>query len=147
VKLYFDNGGGKCYIVSVGPYAAPPAAPTYTLGRTPGQPAGLLDGLDALAAFTPCDGRLIMVGGGARLVAYRQVLADLTGREVVVPRVEEQVAAGACVQAAAVLTGTDPADIADAWDLHAGAVVAPGPGAAAADDVRSAYAALRDAEV
>ena len=27
---------------------------------------GLLDGLDALAAWAPCDGRLIVVGGGAR---------------------------------------------------------------------------------
>ena len=48
-KLYFDNGGGKCYIVSVGPYDAAPAATSYTLGRVDGQPPGLLDGLDALS--------------------------------------------------------------------------------------------------
>jgi xylulokinase len=107
---------------------------------------GLLDGLDALASFTPCDGRLIVVGGGARLAAYRQVLADLAGREVVVPQVEEQVAAGACVQAAAVLTGADPAAVADSWHLHAGTTVAPGPGASAAAEIRAAYAGLRDAE-
>ncbi len=47
---------------------------------------GLLDGLDALAAFAPCDGRLVVVGGGARSAGYRRVLADLTGRAVVVPR-------------------------------------------------------------
>ena len=52
--------------------------------------------------------------------AYRQVLADLTGRAVVVPRADEQVAAGACVQAAAVLTGADPTDVADAWELGRG---------------------------
>lgn len=46
---------------------------------------GLLDGLDALAAFAPTGGQLILVGGGARSRAYRQVLADLSGREVVVP--------------------------------------------------------------
>ena len=106
---------------------------------------GLLDGLEALAAFAPCGGQLIVVGGGARSAAYRQVLADLTGRPVVVPAVEEQVAAGACVQAAAVLTGAGAADIADAWDLRAGAVVEPGPGAAAAETIRSAYGELRDA--
>ncbi|MGH9271135.1 MAG: FGGY-family carbohydrate kinase, partial [Ilumatobacteraceae bacterium] len=106
---------------------------------------GLLDGLDALAAFAPCTGRLILVGGGARSAAVHQVVADLAGREVVVPCVDEQVAAGACVQAAAVLSGDDPADIADAWDLRAGAVIEPGPGAGATDEIRSAYAALRDA--
>jgi Bacteriophage tail sheath protein len=37
VKMFFDNGGGKCYIVSVGDYAA-------TLGLT-----GLKSGLDVLA--------------------------------------------------------------------------------------------------
>jgi xylulokinase len=106
---------------------------------------GLLDGLDALAAFAPSGGQLILLGGGGRSRAYRQVLADLGGREVINPRVGEQVSSGACVQAAAVLTGSDPADVADAWDLRAGDLVEPGPGAAAAADVRAAYIALRDA--
>jgi xylulokinase len=110
-----------------------------------GVACGLLDGLDALAAFAPGAGQLILVGGGGRSRAYRRVLADLSGREVIIPRSGEQVSSGACVQAAAVLTGTDPADVADAWDLRAGDVVEPGPGAAAAADVRAAYAALRDA--
>ena len=106
---------------------------------------GLLDGLDALTAYAPADGRLILVGGGARSRAYRQVLADLSGRAVLVPRAEEQVAAGACVQAAAVATGADPNDVADRWKLGEGDVVEPGPAASAAGDVRAAYAALRDA--
>jgi xylulokinase len=110
-----------------------------------GVACGLLDGLDALAAFAPSSGQLILVGGGGRSRAYRQVLADLSGREVIVPRSGEQVSSGACVQAAAVLTGTGPADVADAWDLRAGDLVEPGPGAEAAADVRAAYAALRDA--
>jgi xylulokinase len=105
---------------------------------------GLLDGLDALAAFAPIDGRLTLLGGGARSRAYRQVVADLAGREVVVPHDDEQVAAGACVQAAAVLTGTEPTDVAHAWNLGAGEVVEPGPGTTAAADVRAAYVALRD---
>jgi xylulokinase len=106
---------------------------------------GLLDGLDALASFAPTGGRLVLVGGGGRSRAVRQVLADLTGREVTVPRGSEQVSAGACVQAAAVLTGTDPTGVADAWDLRAGDLVEPGPGAAVTADVRASYGALRDA--
>jgi xylulokinase len=106
---------------------------------------GLLDGLDALAAFAPTGGRLILVGGGARSRAYREVLADLSGRPVLVPRGAEQVATGACVQAAAVATGAEPADVADRWKLGDGDVVEPGPGAAATAEVRDAYATLRDA--
>jgi xylulokinase len=106
---------------------------------------GLLDGLDALTAYAPADGRLILVGGGARSRAYGQILADLSGRAVLVPRAEEQVATGACVQAAAVATGADPNDVADRWKLGEGDVVEPGPTASAAADVRAAYAALRDA--
>jgi xylulokinase len=106
---------------------------------------GLLDGLDALGAFAPADGRLFLVGGGARSRAYRQVLADLSGRAVLVPRNDEQVAIGACVQAAALVTGAEAADVADEWDLDEGDLVEPGPGVSAAADVRAAYAALRDA--
>jgi xylulokinase len=106
---------------------------------------GLLDGLDALSAFAPTDGRLFLVGGGARSRAFRQVLADLSGRAVLVPHDQEQVATGACVQAAAMASGAEPADVADNWSLDAGALVEPGPGARAAADVRAAYAALRDA--
>lgn len=106
---------------------------------------GLLDGLDALTRVAPTDGRLVVVGGGARSLAYRRVLADLARRPVLVPHGIEHVAAGACVQAAAVLTGAEAADVADQWRLGEGTVVEPGPGATAADDVRAAYAALRDA--
>jgi xylulokinase len=106
---------------------------------------GLLDGLDALSAFASAGGRLILVGGGGRSRAYRQVLADLSGRAVLVPADDEQVAAGACVQAAAVVSGDEPADVADRWKLGAGDVVEPSPGSSAADDVRGAYATLREA--
>jgi len=106
---------------------------------------GLLDGLDALAALASTGGRLVVVGGGARSAAYRRVLADLTGRPVIVPHADEQVAAGACVQAAASITGAEPADIADEWTLGGGDVVEPGAGTADAPAIRSAYAALRDA--
>lgn len=108
-----------------------------------GVACGLLDALDALASVAPTGGQMIVVGGGARSRAYRQVLADLSGRALLVSRSREQVATGACVQAAAAVAGAEPADVADAWDLGAGDVVEPGPGAAATADVRAAYGALR----
>lgn len=89
---------------------------------------GLLDGLDALeqATTNAHDGRLLLVGGGAWSTAYRQVLADLTGRTVVIPQGEEHVATGACVHAAAVLRGTSPAEVSTTWLHEPPDEVAPG---------------------
>ena len=95
---------------------SPDCAPTSTreeLARAAfeGVVCGLLDGLDALrAAGVDTDGRLLLVGGGARSAAFRRILADLSGRPVVVPEAPELVATGACVQAAAVLAAREPAD-------------------------------------
>jgi xylulokinase len=87
---------------------------------------GLLDGLDALSrAGVPTGGRLVLVGGGARSPAYRQLLADLSGRSVTVPHAAEHVATGACVQAAAVLRDRPPAAVAAEWHVGAGTVVEP----------------------
>ncbi len=86
---------------------------------------GLLDGLDALAtAGARVDGRLVLVGGGARSHAYQRVLADLTGRPVEVPR-GEAAALGACVQAAAVLHQRPPEQVARAWGLGVARAVEP----------------------
>jgi xylulokinase len=105
---------------------------------------GLLDGLDALrAAGVPTDGsRLVMVGGGARSAAYRQVLADLSGRPVLVPEGDEQVATGACVQAAATVTGADPVQVATTWGLGTGTLTEPAHGVDR-DGVRQRYAVAR----
>lgn len=46
-------------------------------------------------------GRTILVGGGARAQAYRQVIADLTGRTVLTVDAPEGTARGAAIQAAA----------------------------------------------
>jgi xylulokinase len=97
----------------------------------------LLAGVDHLPAG---DGRLVLIGGGARSAAYRQTVADLAGRPVDVPDAGELVARGATVQAAAVLTGTSFDDVAAAWGLGAATTVDPDPtvdGAA----VREAYSA------
>jgi len=104
---------------------------------------GLLDALDALEATVATDGgALVLVGGGARSTAYRRVLADLSGRTVVVAAGGEAVATGAAVQAAAVLTGRPLAEVQRAWGLGAGTPVEP-DGSVDAAGVRQAYAALR----
>jgi xylulokinase len=105
---------------------------------------GLLDGLDALADHVPVGGRLLLVGGGARSAAYRQVLADLAGRAVEAIDTAESVAAGACVQAAVVVTGADPGELARAWGLGRGTVVSPSSAASQAEEVRGAYRTLRE---
>jgi xylulokinase len=107
---------------------------------------GLLDGLDALdTAGAPAAGaRVVLVGGGSRSTTYQRVVADLSGRTVEVHGDEEQVAKGACVQAAAVLHGTSPTEIAAAWKHAPSAVIEPDP-EVDRDAIRNSYAAVRDA--
>ncbi len=101
---------------------------------------GLLDGVDALAAAgVRVDGRRLVVGGGARSPAYRQLLADLVAQEVVVPDADEAVAAGAGLQAAAVATGRPFHEIAETWGLGTATTVTPRAAARPAV-VRTAYA-------
>ena len=108
---------------------------------------GLLDGLDALdAAGVETTGRLYILGGGAKSSAYRQTVADLARRSVVVPTSEEHVATGAAVQAAAVARGLGPeslSTIAESWGLGAGIEVSPMATGDQADAVRARYAATR----
>jgi xylulokinase len=110
---------------------------------------GLLDGLDALTAVGvgahggSTGGRVLLVGGGGRSPAYQQIAADLLGAEVTVPDAAEHVAAGACVQAAAVLHGLPPEDVAASWQLGSGRTIEPS-GRVDPDAVRAAYAATRD---
>ncbi len=106
---------------------------------------GLLDGLDALRSQgAACDGRLFLVGGGSRSTAYRQRLADLSGRPVVVPHSDETVATGAAVQAAVVAGvlngGGTFADVVARWHLGEGDVVQP---TVDASSRRTRYAARR----
>ena len=104
---------------------------------------GLLDAYDALAELVPVgDGPLLLVGGGARSAAYRRAVADLSGRPVLVPDVGEAVATGACVQAAAALTGHRPDDVRAGWGIDGGTLVDPDREVDAAG-VRQDYAALR----
>jgi len=99
----------------------------------------LLGGVDALrTAGVYMDGSLRLIGGGARSPAYRQITADLWGSPITVHDGAEPVATGACVQAAAVHTGTTPQDTAASWHLDAGTRVEPTPGADS-DDLRAAF--------
>jgi xylulokinase len=102
---------------------------------------GLLDGLDALHANSvDTSGRLVLVGGGARSAAAQRVVAELTGRSVTIPPPHEHVAAGACVQAAAVLHSRAPDEIARAWHLDAGTTVEP-KAEVDRDEIRARYRA------
>jgi xylulokinase len=105
---------------------------------------GILDGLDALQVAGPLEGRLLLVGGGARLAAFGRVLADLAQRPVTVPSDDEPAAVGACVQAAAVLLGRPPGEVASAWDLGQGQVIDPTLDPSTAEAVRAAYGRARD---
>ena len=96
----------------------------------------LLAGADRLPE---CDGRVVLVGGGAHSDAYRRIVADLTGRPIMVPHADELVALGAAVQAAVVLTGSTFDDVADAWNLRAGRTIEPDPTVDAAA-IRGRYA-------
>lgn len=109
-----------------------------------------LDALDALRRHVEVTGRVLLVGGGSRSLAVRDVLARLADLPVEVldngRGPVESAAAGAAVQAAMALTGDDPADIAARWGLGVGRPVeATGEATGTADlpAVRDAYARLR----
>ncbi len=103
---------------------------------------GLVRGHDRIrAAGAPADGAVLVMGGGARSAAYRQLLADLTGREVEVRDAQEATARGAAIQAAAVLEGAAVADVRDAWSPPVVSRDAPRPDRRS-EAVRERYAAL-----
>ncbi len=111
---------------------------------------GLLAGVDALARVgVDTGGSLHLIGGGARSRAYRRIVADLWGRGIVVPDADEMVATGACVQAAAVLSGsaTTPVAVARRWGLGRGERLAPSAGAEHGPAVRERYRRLTGALV
>jgi xylulokinase len=105
---------------------------------------GLLDALDAMRdAGVPTDeGRIVVVGGGARSAVYPQLIADLLGRSVEVPPPAEYVARGACIQAVAAHAGRDVAAVAYEWAPADTRLVEPNPSVDAAA-VRDAYRAVR----
>lgn len=105
-----------------------------------GVACGLLDGFRSLESMSAITGQVTLVGGGARSEAMQRVLAGLLDAPVVVSEVDEAVATGAAVQAAAVLEQVEHVDIQRRWGLGSGV---PVEGIEPAD-VERRYAALRD---
>ncbi|MGP4001031.1 xylulokinase [Streptomyces sp. 8N706] len=84
----------------------------------------VLDGEEAVgggAEGTP----ILLIGGGARGVAWRETVRRLSGRAVQVPDASEPVALGAAAQAAGLLSGEDPAAVARRWGTDGGAFHEP----------------------
>ncbi|MDR1621836.1 MAG: hypothetical protein LBS00_05630 [Synergistaceae bacterium] len=101
---------------------------------------GLLEGRDALArAGVPLDGRFVLTGGAARSRSYRQILADMTGREIWVCPVPETAAAGACVQGAAAFFGVDVAAMSEKWAFPLEIAATPSGSGAGDASLRARY--------
>lgn len=110
-----------------------------------GVACGLLDGVDAIAAADVAIGSTLrLIGGGARSRAYQQVFADLWGSPIHVHAEGELVATGACVQAAAVATGSSVDKITEGWAADAEDIVEPTAGVDGRA-IRSAYEAASSA--
>jgi xylulokinase len=71
------------------------------------------------------DAPVVLVGGGARGRVWQETVARLSGRAAAVPEAQELVALGAAAQAAALLTGEEPGEIARRWGTRRGTVVEP----------------------
>ncbi len=114
----------------------------FALAAVNGVACGLLDALDALRAFAPVTGRIVLTGGGARSSALQAVLAGLLDEPIALAGIHQAVAAGAAVQAAAVAGGDDHAAVQRRWGLSsdAGSAIEP----VDSGDLRSRYADLRD---
>jgi xylulokinase len=104
-----------------------------------GMLCGLADGLDELRRAGVDAKRALLIGGGARSRAVRELAPSLLGIPVSIPRPGEYVADGAAKQAAWVLSGSPQPPTWEGID-QIGA-----PSEAPLDrEVREAYAAVRD---
>ena len=68
---------------------------------------------------------LILIGGGAKGEAWRTTVRRLSGRPVLVPKIEEIVAVGAAAQAAALVTGERADEVARRWKTLEGTLYDP----------------------
>jgi xylulokinase len=100
--------------------------------------ASLADAADLLSGPGAGRQRVLLIGGGSRSAAVRQLAPGIFGTPVAVPEPEEYVALGAARQAAWALAGTAAPP---AWPRPPDAEYA-GP---ASRDIRRRHAALRDA--
>jgi xylulokinase len=84
-----------------------------------------LETLRARVGACDDDAPLVLVGGGARGAAWRDAVARLSGRPIEISAVEELAAYGAAAQAAGVLTGEAPSDVAARWQVRDRTVIVP----------------------
>lgn len=78
----------------------------------------LLSGLEKLKRLgLSSEGRFIVTGGGSNSLAYRQLLADITGRTLLRPLINEGVAYGAALQALCGLEGSSQETVAARWHI------------------------------
>jgi xylulokinase len=108
-----------------------------------GVACGLLDALDSLRRHAVVDGTIMLTGGGARSTALRAVIAGLVDLPVVVATVDQAVATGAAVQAAATHERVAHRTIQERWGLGTGEAVST---VVDSGDLRDRYATLRDAQ-
>jgi xylulokinase len=106
--------------------------PNLARAAVEGVACSLADGLKAVTDLGIVARRVILVGGGARSEAVRQIVADVFGLPVHVPEPAEYVADGAARQAAGVLLGAFPS-----WKKHTTTVIEP----VSATDVLQRYRA------
>jgi xylulokinase len=93
-----------------------------------GAVASLVEALELLASVgsgLDPDAPVALIGGGARGRVWQDTVARLSGRAVEVPDADELVALGAAAQAAALLSGEEPDEVARRWGTRAGATVEP----------------------
>ena len=98
------------------------------LGAYQGSVLGLLDALDMIdrhSSGIAADAPLILVGGGSKGLAWQQVVRAMSGRAVQIPEADELVALGAAAQAAALVTGEQPEEVARRWDNRRGTRLEP----------------------
>jgi xylulokinase len=111
----------------------------------------LLSGRDHLrAGGVEFSSGITAVGGGARSKATRQLLADLSGEEVITLDADEATARGACVQAAAVAAGggTDTLiDIAKRWQPPVLGAATPRATGRNVDALRARWSVVADSSL
>ncbi|MDR1151247.1 MAG: xylulose kinase [Bifidobacteriaceae bacterium] len=95
----------------------------------------LADGLDAIVRLGIAVERLVLIGGGAKSEAFRQIAPTVLGMPIVVPPPGEYVADGAAHQAASLVLGELPH-----WEREGTAVYEADP----CPLVRVQYAEVRD---
>lgn len=117
-----------------------------------GMLCGLADGLDALLAQGVDAGRLLLIGGGARSDAVRQIAPQVFGLPVEVPEPGEYVADGAARQAAWALAAAGEAGDAEPGPVGPATAEPPAWRTTASQiydaphepQIRQQYAAVRD---